>query len=84
VLDEGAKLYPHHLVPRVRFDYSTVLAEVVAHPEYDVTGLTNHTAERWTYATADGATGTVAPEATVRIQAGLAISFGAVDGKVVA
>jgi eukaryotic-like serine/threonine-protein kinase len=82
VLDGGAKLYPHHLVPRLRYDYSTVLAEVTAHEVYDVLGLTNLSSEPWSYTPVEGHTGKVPPGATLRLAVGTTINFGAVSGEV--
>lgn len=86
VLSEGATLYPHHLMARSRYDFSTELATVTSHKVYDMLGLSNpaDSTSTWSYNLADGRIGQVLPGATVRLEAGTIINFGAVQGQVVA
>jgi DNA-binding helix-hairpin-helix protein with protein kinase domain len=79
-LPVGRRLFAHH-TRRRRFDYRTVEAEVVRHPEAPgVAGLRNLSRASWTARSEAGAPTTVPPGRTIAITAGTSIDFGRVVG----
>jgi eukaryotic-like serine/threonine-protein kinase len=80
VLDVGRRLFAHHTSTR-RFDYRTVEAEVVRHPDASgVTGLRNLSSTSWTARTADGPPTPVPPGRTMAITPCTSIDFGKTVG----
>jgi serine/threonine protein kinase len=78
----GHRLFAHHTRVR-RFDYRTVEAEVVRHPEAPhVSGLRNLSAARWIVRPASGAPTSIPPGRTIAITPGTTIDFGRVVGVV--
>ncbi len=76
VVGRGARITNHHLYRD--YDYSTVVGEVVAHPNRPhVLGLQNRSENAWNAQMADGETLVVGPGRSVRIGPGLIIDLGA-------
>ena len=84
VLDQDTLLFPHHLDPNRRNDYSEVLAEMVPHPKrIDVWGLKNTSGQTWTsVAPSSGSQVEVASGKSVSLLPGLRIRFGSSEGTV--
>jgi DNA-binding helix-hairpin-helix protein with protein kinase domain len=84
VLNQDTLLFPHHLDPNRRNDYSEVHAEMVKHPtKADVWGLKNVSGQTWTTVPPSG--GSVVEVATgksVSLIPGLRIRFGASEGTI--
>ncbi len=84
VLNQDTLLFPHHLDPNRRNDYSEVLAEMVPHPKRpDVWGLKNISGQAWvTVPPSGGATLEVPSGRSVSLMPGLRIRFGTCEGTV--
>lgn len=83
VLNPDAKLYPHHLDPGRRYDFSEPLAEmspIPARPGH--WGLKNLSPWTWTFTASDGTQKTVPPGRSVPLVAGRTVSFGRVEGEI--
>lgn len=77
VLNQDTVLYPHHLDPNRRNDYSEALAEVAPHPNRtDVWGLKNLSQETWTSLPTAGDSVKVPQGRSVSLIPGLRIQFG--------
>jgi serine/threonine protein kinase len=77
-------LFPHHLDPNRRNDYSEVWAEMVPHPSKpDVWGLKNLSTTTWTILPPSGASIQVKQGRSVSLVPGLRIRFGAMEGTVI-
>jgi len=80
VLNQDTVLYPHHLDPNRRNDYSEVLAAVAAHPQRpDVWGLKNLSTQSWTSLPAAGGSVEVPQGRSVSLAPGLRIRFGTLE-----
>lgn len=77
VLAPGTRLYPHHLLGR-DYDFGTALAEVTGEP----LALRNLSDGAWTAVGAAERRETVAPGASVRLEARTRIQFGRAEGEV--
>jgi DNA-binding helix-hairpin-helix protein with protein kinase domain len=84
VLNQDTLLYPHHLDPNRRNDYSEVLAEMVPHPKRpDVWGLKNTSGQSWTSVPPSGSPLVeVATGRSVSLVPGLRIRFGTSEGTI--
>jgi eukaryotic-like serine/threonine-protein kinase len=84
VLNQDTLLFPHHLDPNRRNDYSEVLAEMVPHPQKpDVWGLKNTSGQSWlSVAPSSGSQVEVATGKSVSLIPGLRIRFGVAEGTV--
>ncbi len=83
-LNMDTVLYPHHLDPNRRNDYSEVIAEVAPHPtRANVWGFKNISVHPWTVTPPSGASIKVEPGRSVSIVPGLRIDFGASEGTVI-
>ena len=83
VLNQDTLLYPHHLDPNRRNDYSEVLAEMVPHPKRpDVWGLKNVSGAPGRPFLPPAAALEVATGKSVSLVPGLRIRFGASEGTV--
>lgn len=81
VLSPRTRLYPHHLGDTA--DFSSVVAEVSAHPSKPgVWGLKNLSTRPFSYTGADGATHTVATGQTAPIRDGLSLQIGRVQASI--
>lgn len=77
VLAPGTRLYPHHLLGR-DYDFSAAVAEVTG----EALALKNLSREAWTAIGAAERRETVAPGASVRLEARTRIQFGRAEGEV--
>jgi hypothetical protein len=83
MLNYNTKLYPHHLDPDKKYDFSQAVAEVVQHPQNpSIWGLRNLTGEKWVITTDDGGIKDVAPTRSLTLSAGVKISFGKQEGEI--
>ena len=82
VLNQDTLLFPHHLDPNRRNDYSEVLAEMVPHPtRTDVWGLKNISGQTWTTIPPNGGSVVEVPAGkSVSLLPGLRIRFGMSEG----
>jgi serine/threonine protein kinase len=85
VLNQDTLLFPHHLDPNRRNDYSEVLAEMVPHPKKsDVWGLKNISGQTWmSVAPSSGSQLEVASGKSVSLIPGLRIRFAQSEGTVI-
>jgi serine/threonine protein kinase len=82
MLEEHAKLHPHHVEGNSVPDFSIVSAEIVPHPTNPhVRGLRNNTTETWTITTTDGTVRDVPPGRSVPLAAGTKIKFPSIDAE---
>jgi len=83
MLNYNTKLYPHHVDPDRRYDFSQPIAEVTQHPQNPrVWGLRNLSAEKWVITAADGSIKDVVPTRSLTLTAGVKISFGKQEGEI--
>jgi serine/threonine protein kinase len=83
VLNQDTILYPHHLDPNRRNDYSEAMSEVVPHPKRpDVWGLKNLSQGVWTSLPVAGGSVKVPHDRSVSLVPGLRIQFGHSEGVV--
>lgn len=84
VLNQDTLLFPHHLDPNRRNDYSELLAEMVPHPKRaDVWGLKNVSDQTWTTVPPAGAPIVeVPPGRSVSLVPGLKIRFATSEGTI--
>jgi serine/threonine protein kinase len=83
MLNYDTKLFPHHIDPQRKFDFSSPCAEVVRHPtDPNVWGLKNLTSEKWVITSIDGGNKEVEPTMSVTLNTGLKIYFGKAEGQV--
>ena len=82
VLNQDTLLFPHHLDPNRRNDYSEVLGQMVPHPKKsDVWGLKNISGQTWmSVAPSSGSQIEVASGKSVSLIPGLRIRFGQSEG----
>jgi serine/threonine protein kinase len=85
VLNQDTLLFPHHLDPNRRNDYSEVLASMAPHPsKSDVWGLKNTSGTTWmSVAPSSGSQLEVASGKSVSLIPGLRIRFGPSEGTVI-
>jgi hypothetical protein len=77
MLSRGAQLFPHHLGGE-EYNFSSVLAEVSAHPR----GLKNLSSTKWTATLPDKTTGEVRPGAILPLTDGCRIHFGKAEAEI--
>jgi serine/threonine protein kinase len=83
VLTDGVVLYPHHLDPSRRLNFSTQLATFARHPTVpELVGLRNLSDRPWQAVLPDGQEVQVAAGRTVVMQPGSRIKFAGVEGQV--
>jgi hypothetical protein len=83
ILTDGTVLFPHHLDPSRRLDFSRELAVVARHPtEPALMGLRNLGDQPWRALMSSGQEVHVPGGRTVAVQPGSRISFGRIDGLV--
>jgi serine/threonine protein kinase len=84
VLNQDTLLFPHHLDPNRRNDYSELLAEMVPHPKRpDVWGLKNVSGQNWSTVPPSGAPIVEVPSGrSVSLVPGLHIRFGTSEGTI--
>lgn len=80
VLQEGAKLYAHHIYGN--YDMNTVVGSVVQNPRNpNLWGIHNESSENWTYIKPDGLQIPVAVGKSAAIAKGVHINFGPIIGE---
>lgn len=83
MLNDDTQLFPHHIDPQKKWDFSQPVAEVKRHPANPTQrGLRNLSNEPWILVRPDGTMQNVAPGQTVSLTVGNRIQFGAVEGKI--
>lgn len=83
MLNYDTKLFPHHIDPQKKFDFSMPSAQVVPHPaDPRIWGLKNLSSEKWVISSVDGINRDVEPAKSVTLSAGLKIYFGKVEGQI--
>jgi eukaryotic-like serine/threonine-protein kinase len=84
MLNHDTRLFPHHIDEKRSNDFSKPVAEITKHPDYaGVWGLKNISAEKWfSSAQGDPTPVEVPPGRTLRLEAGLRIHFGKLEGEV--
>lgn len=83
MLNHDTQLFPHHLNPQRRYDFTQLQAAVQQHPQNpNVWGLKNCSATKWVITTADGAIRDVEPGRSATLAVGVKINFGAVEGEI--
>ena len=83
MLNRDTQLYPHHLDPDRRYDFSQPLAAVQQHPDDPSRwGLQNRTAEKWVMTRPDGQLRDVEPGRSAALAAGVRLNLGKVEGEI--
>jgi DNA-binding helix-hairpin-helix protein with protein kinase domain len=83
VLRRGTKLFPHHVDPRQRGNFSAPVAEIQEHPTTaGVLGLANVSGQPWRWLMWNGETEEIDPGTTCRLQDGMTLFFGSTIGEV--
>lgn len=84
VLTAGVEVFPHHLDPDRRFDFSAPCGKVVPNPNNpQILGLQNLTDTTWTcHFAADGSHAEVPPGRSVKVGPGTTIDFGTAQGEI--
>jgi eukaryotic-like serine/threonine-protein kinase len=84
VLNHDTLLFPHHVDEQRQYDFSSPVAAVSRHPSHpDRWGLTNLSAEPWSFQTAaDPSPAEVSPGRTVALATGTRINFGRSEGEI--
>lgn len=83
MLNHDTRLYPHHLDPDRRYDYSESLAQVQRHPsDPHRWGLQNLGAEKWVLTGADGTLRDIEPGRSAGLNPGVRVQFGKRDGEI--
>jgi serine/threonine protein kinase len=81
VLTAETHLYPHHIDPTRRNDFSSPVAALAQHPKNpDVWGIKNLSGRPWTSVTVDGRSHEVPHGRSVSLAMGTRIIFGSSDG----
>lgn len=82
-LQQGAKLFPHHVDPRRLYDFSTPVAEVTVHPnDPRIWGLKNLSDSSWTALATEGVARVVTAGSSVVIRPGTLINLGNSEGRI--
>jgi eukaryotic-like serine/threonine-protein kinase len=83
VIDDNAALFPHHLEPGRRLDFSAPIACVSRHPDRpELVGLKNLSDRLWRAILPDGQERIVDRARTIALRPGMRIVFGRVEGVV--
>ena len=83
MLNDHARLYPHHMADGRDHDFSAPVAEVVRHPtDASVWGLRNLTGQKWVMTNAAGVVSDVEPGRSARLATDVKVDFGRVTGDV--
>lgn len=82
ILDVGAELHRHHLVPGTSPDFRDPIARVVRHPhDPNLRGLMNLSPDKWTLTNSNGHV-PVVPQRSARLTLGASINFGHAVGEI--
>jgi hypothetical protein len=83
MLNYNTVLYPHHVDPDRRYDFSQPVAQVTQHPQNPkIWGLKNLGSEKWVITTDDGTIKDVFPSRSLTLAANLKINFGKREGDI--
>lgn len=83
MLNHDTQLFPHHLDPQRRYDFSPPLAAVQQHPQNPTLwGLKNLSPVKWVITTADGMIRDVESGRSASLAAGVKVNFGSVEGEI--
>ncbi|HEY7838149.1 MAG TPA: hypothetical protein VIC54_06090 [Terriglobales bacterium] len=84
MLNHDTQLFPHHLDDQRQYDFSAAVAAVVRNPaQPDIWGLSNLSADTWTFHTVSNpAPQTVEPGRSLTLISGLFINFGKVEAEI--
>lgn len=83
MLNYDKKLFPHHVDPKRKFDFSSPVAEIVLHPkDPSIWGLKNLSDEQWSATAPEGKMRDIPPGRSIPLQDGLVIHFGKAEGTV--
>lgn len=81
MLNNDSKLFPHHIDPRQKWDFSHPVAEINQHPTLaNQWGLRNISREKWVLVRPDGTMQEVEPGRNAPLAAGNKIQFGTSEG----
>ena len=84
MLTHDAKLYPHHLKPAKKRDFSKALAEIVQHPQdASIWGLKNLSTTSWQVTTKQGKEKEVNPGQSAVLMSQVKIDFGKIVGEII-
>ena len=85
MLNHDTRLYPHHLDPSRRFDFSKPLAEVTRHPTHsEMWGLKNLSPVEWAMTSPDGTMRSVPSGKSVPLLPGVKLQMGVSRGEILA
>lgn len=80
MLNHNSAVYAHHL--HGNFDFETVVGKLSKHPtQPGKWGLTNLTADNWTFTTPKGDTSIIEPGKNAPLLSGAKVNFGAAEGE---
>jgi len=84
MLNHDTRLFPHHVDEQTPNDFSSPIAEITVHPEHPgVWGLKNLSAEKWCFSKPGDPTPLeVLPGRAMRLDSGVRINFGKLEGEV--
>jgi serine/threonine protein kinase len=84
MLNHDTRLFPHHLDEQRPNDFSQPVAEVTVHPQHaDIWGLKNLSEQKWSFSSgADPRPSEVLPGRSLRLDNGMRINFGKLEGEV--
>ncbi len=83
MLNHDTRLYPHHIEPQKRYDFSKPVAEVSRHPTNpNLWGLKNLSSERWVAEKPDGTIQEVEVGRSLTLASGTKIHFGSSQGEI--
>ncbi len=83
MLNYNTKLYPHHIDPDRRYDFSQPIAEVTQHPQNpNIWGIKNLANEKWVITTDNGQIKDVVPGRSLTLAPGIKINFGKREGEI--
>jgi serine/threonine protein kinase len=84
MLNHDTRLFAHHLDEQRPNDFSRAVAEMARHPQHpEIWGLKNLSDETWSYCSGgDPRPAEVLPGRIVRLESGMRINFGRVEGEV--
>jgi eukaryotic-like serine/threonine-protein kinase len=83
MLNHDTKLYPHHIEPQKRYDFSKPVAEVSRHPTNpNLWGLKNLSSEKWVAEKPDGTIQEVEVGRSLTLASGTKIHFGSSQGEI--
>lgn len=84
MLNHDAQLFPHHIDEQRANDFSSPVAEITVHPDHrEVWGLKNLTTGKWSFSKQNDPSPIEVPQGrTVKLEPGVRINFGKLEGEV--